>query len=96
VVARDARVLSHYTAVFFGNPPHFFSQKTQRRVCFFNIKQALCKVAQSTLQKPENTTKQSILNQRHGSSFAHKWCLWLFAACNTIDMDARANLIRVR
>jgi hypothetical protein len=37
VVARDARVLSHYTAVFFGTPPPFFGQKTQRRIFFFNL-----------------------------------------------------------
>jgi hypothetical protein len=37
VVARDARVLTHYIGFFFGTPPPFFSQKTQHRVCFFNL-----------------------------------------------------------
>jgi len=34
---RDPRVLSHYIAFFFCTPPPFFSQTTQRRVCFFNL-----------------------------------------------------------
>ena len=37
MVAGDARVLTHYIAVFFGTSPPFFSQKTQRRVFFFNL-----------------------------------------------------------
>jgi hypothetical protein len=80
MVARAARVLSHYTAVFFGTSPPFLGQTTQDRVYFFNllskpyifIKQALYKVAQSRLQQPEHTTKQSILNQRHGSILAYQ------------------------
>jgi len=37
MVARDARVLSHYIAVFLGTPPPFFGQTSQRRVFFFNL-----------------------------------------------------------
>jgi hypothetical protein len=92
-----ARVLSHYLAVFFWHSSTFFrSENPTPRLFFQFIQQALCKVAQSTLQQPEHTTKQSILNQRHGSSLADKWCLWLFAASKTIHMGARGNLIRVR
>src|SRR4028119_620558 len=65
----------------------FQSDNPTPRLLFQFIKQALCKVAQSTLQQPEHTTKQSIQNQRHGSHLADKWCLWLFAASNTIHMS---------
>ena len=37
MVARAARVLSHYIAVFLRTPPPFLGQTTQRRVCFFNL-----------------------------------------------------------
>jgi hypothetical protein len=37
MVTGDARILSHYTAVFFCTSPPFFSQKTQSRVFFFNL-----------------------------------------------------------
>ena len=84
-----SRFFLHFST-FFG------SDNPTPRLLFQFIKQALCKVAQSTLQQPEHTTKQSILNQRHGSSLAHKWCLWLCAASNTIHRGARGNLIRVR
>src|SRR4028118_1362543 len=33
----DARVLSHYTAVFLGSSPPFLGQKTQRRVFCFTL-----------------------------------------------------------
>src|SRR4028119_403579 len=92
-----ARVLSHYLAVFFLHSSTFFqSDNPTPRLFFQFIQQAVCKVAQSTLQQPEHTTKQSILNQRHGSSLAHKWYLWLFAASKIIYRGARGNLIIVR
>jgi len=69
MVARDARVLTYYIAVSFLHFSTFFqSENPTPRLFFHFIQQALCKVAQSTLQQPEHTTKQSILNQRHGSS----------------------------
>jgi hypothetical protein len=92
----EARVLSHYLAFFFHSSTFFKSENPTPLLFFHFIQQALCKVAQSTLPQPEHTTKESILNQRHGSSLAHKWCLGLFAASNTIYMGARGNLIRVR
>jgi hypothetical protein len=86
---RAARVLSHYLAGFFLHSSTFFqSDNPTPRLLFQFIQQALCKVAQFTLQQPEHTTKQSTLNQRHGSHLAHKLCLWLFAASNTIHMGA--------
>jgi hypothetical protein len=96
IVARDARVLTHYIAFFLCFSTFFQSENPTPRLFFQFIQQALCKITQSTLQQPENTTKQSILNQRHGSSLSHKWCLWLFAASNTIHRGVRGNLIRVR
>ena len=51
----------------------FQSENPTPRLFFHLIQQVLCKVAQSTLQQPEHTTKQSLLNQRHGSSLAYKW-----------------------
>ena len=61
---------------FFGFFSTFFGPENPRPRLFFQfIKQALCKITQSTLQQPEHTTKESILNQRHGSSLAYKWCL---------------------
>jgi len=72
VVARDARVLSHYLA-FFLALLHLFSVRQPNAASFFQfIQQALCKIAESTLQPPEHTTKQSILNQRHGCYLAYK------------------------
>ena len=78
---------------FFGtSPPFFWWENPTPRLFFQFIKQALCKVAQSTLQQPEHTTKQSILNQRQGCHLAYKWCLWLFTASNTIHRGVRGNL----
>jgi hypothetical protein len=85
-----------YRGFFWHFSTFFKSDNPTPRLFFQFIQQALCKVAQSTLQQPEHTTKQSILNQRHRSSLAHKWCLWLCAASKTIHRGARGNLIRVR
>jgi hypothetical protein len=77
---------------FFLHSYTFFrSENPTPRLFFHFIQQALCKVAQSTIQQPEHTTKQSILNQRHGSILAQKWCLWLFAASKTIHRGVRGN-----
>jgi hypothetical protein len=96
LVTDDARVVSHYIAVFFALL-HLFSVRQPNEHLLFNfIQQALYKVAQSTLQELEHTTKKSLLNQRHGSSLADKWYLWLFAASKTIHRGVRGNLIRVR
>src|ERR671932_813993 len=95
-VARDARVVSHFSYFFWHSSTFFGSENPTPRLFFQFIKQALCKVAQSTLQQPEHTTKQSILNQRHRCHLAYKWYLWLFAASKTIHRGVRGNLIRIR
>jgi hypothetical protein len=97
MVAGDARVLTHYIAVFFGTSPPFFSQKTQRRVFFFNLFSKPYVKLDSPRSNNQNIQRnKAILNQRHGSSLAHKWYLWLFAASITIHRGVRGNLIGVR
>ena len=94
LVAGDARVLTHYIAVFFCTSPPFFCQKTQGRVFFLNlfskayVKLHSLRSNNRTYNETKHPEPATLLE------FAYKWC-WLFAASNTLQIGADANLIRL-
>ena len=90
VVARAARVLSHYTAVFFGTLPHFFSQKTQGRVCFFK----LFSKAYVKLHSPRSNNQK--IQRKKASWTSDTARVWLIShACGYLQHPIQLTWVRV-
>jgi len=90
MVARDARVLSHYIAVFFFTHPPFFGQTTQRHVFFFN----LFSKAYIKLHSPRSNNQKMQRNKASRTSDTDRF--WLISgACGYLQHATQFTWVRV-